>query len=554
VRGSDFGGGVIPGFETVGDGAFDVVVVGGGVTGACIAWESAQRGLHVALVERDDFGAGATANCLKIVHGGLRYLQHLDIRRMRESIAERSAWLRLAPHLVDPLPVLMPTRQGQFPPRWLLAGALAANEVVSFDRNRGMPAGRAIPRARVLSRAECAALLPEAEDRRLTGGVLFHDALMYSPERLTLEVVLAAERAGAVVLNHTEFTGIASSGGRVAAVRLHSRLDGRKAEIRTRWIINATGSSADAVALRMLGHEPRVAHRYSVALNLVTALPARPVAYTLAAGVADPDRVGAVGPRQLFVVPWRGQSLIGTAHLHYSGDPATFEAKDVHLDAFLAELASAAPPLALDPQQIRLIHWGLLPVADSASAHGSGVRLLKRHRVLDHTADGLAGALSVISVKFTTARALARDAVARIIGEGAADPGAARRREGLRLPGAVFESLDALRAELSARVGDVLDAEVVDHLVRSYGSRCTEVVDMASRIPGWSARVVPGAPVIFAQLIYGVQAELARTPEDVICRRTELGPRGVATEAAFAAARKALETVRLPQRQAEPSS
>jgi glycerol-3-phosphate dehydrogenase len=511
----------------------DVLVVGGGVTGACIAWEAARRGLTVALIEREDFGAGATANCLKIVHGGLRYLQHLDLRRMRESIAERSAWLRLAPHLVEPLPVLVPTWRGRFPARWLLAGALAANEAISADRNRGLTWDRAIPRARVLSRRESVELLPELDRPGLTGGVLFHDALMYSPERVTLEAVLAARAAGAVVLNHTEVMAAVTRDGRVCGARLRCRLSGQEIEVGTRWIVNAAGAAADAVAARLLGRTVGAVHRYSVALNFVTSQPARPVAFTVTGGAADPDRVLAAGARQLFVVPWRGQTMIGTAHLHFRGDPAEFELGEEHVQAFTSEVAAAVPPLALGTDQVRLVHRGLLPVTD---AHGSGaVRLLKRHQVIDHAADGLAGALSVVSVKFTTARVLAREAVARITGDPAtADP------TQLRLPGADFESLDSLRRDVASHSGAALDGEIVEHLVRSYGARAAGVIDAVPRIMDGAARVVAGAPVIRAQLLYGVTAELARTAEDLVWRRTEIGPRGLADSAAMAAAREAI--------------
>ena len=130
------------------DGEFDVLVVGAGITGACIALDAATRGLRTALVDRGDFGAGATANCLRLVHGGLRYLQHLDLRRSRESIIERSMWLRAAPHLVEPLAVVVPTMRGFLPHRWMLGAGLVINELLSVDRNSGIPEERRLPRAR----------------------------------------------------------------------------------------------------------------------------------------------------------------------------------------------------------------------------------------------------------------------------------------------------------------------------------------------------------------------------------------------------------------------
>jgi glycerol-3-phosphate dehydrogenase len=524
---------------TLAGSALDVLVVGGGILGACVALDAASRGLAVGLVERGDFGGGATANCLKIVHGGLRYLQHLDVRRMRESIEERSLWLRSAPHLVEPLPVVLPTYRGRFPPRWALAGALAVNEAVSAARNRGLEADRSIPRGRLLSPREVTARVPELASPGLTGGILFHDAILYSPERLTLEVVAAARTAGALTANHVEFEAPILGGGRVAGARLRDRLDGTALDVTARWIVNATGSAAPDVAARLVGRPLVPAVRYSVALNLVTRQPARATAFTLAAGSPDPDRVVRSGARQLFVVPWRGQSLIGTAHLPFSGDPARFELTDEQAETFVAEVASASPSLELDPHDIALVHRGLLPVASDPER--DAVRLLKRHRIIDHAADGAAGALSVISVKLTTARRVAAEVVARMTAEA---PGPSERVQPLRLPlpGRPPGSVTELDSAARARYGSVVPSDVLDHLVRTYGAGYEEVLEYRHSLAGWDDRVVPDAPVIHAQLMHGAARELARTAEDLLWRRTELGPRGLVTPAATERAERVIAT------------
>jgi glycerol-3-phosphate dehydrogenase len=521
----------------LGDEPLDVLVVGGGIVGACVALEAVGRSLRVALVEQGDFGGGTTANCLKIVHGGLRYLQHLDLRRVRESTEERAMWLRSAPHLVEPLPVVLPTYRGGFPPRWALAAALAVNDAASPGRNRGVPADRAIPRGRVLSRTDVLALAPELEAPALTGGILFHDAIMYSPERVTLEVVAAARAAGATALNHVALESATVTGGRVAGARLVDRVTGEARQVATRWLVNATGASAPAVAALLTGRPGRAEGRYSMALNLVTRQPARATAFAVAAGPPDPDRVFRAGPRQLFVVPWREQTLIGTAHLPYRGNPSRFEPGDEHVAAFLAELAGASPPIHLDPDQLALVHRGLLPVADGRG--GPAVRLLKRHRIVDHEDDGAAGAITIVSIKFTTARRAARDAIDRITRTPGAAAGTARPAR-LPLPGAPAGTMSALADEARCRHGDRLPADILDHLLRSYGSRYEAVLAYRESLSGWDERVVPGAPVIRAQLDHGVEAEMARTADDLLWRRTELGPRGLVTAAARAQAEAAL--------------
>jgi glycerol-3-phosphate dehydrogenase len=261
------------------------------------------------------------------------------------------------------------------------------------------------------------------------------------------------------------------------------------------------------------------------------------VASLFAGSAPDPDRVGRSGARQLFVVPWREQTLVGTAHLPWHGDAASFQLRDEHVAAFLAEVTTATPQLDVSADDIAVVQHGLLPVAESGPA-AAAVRLLKRHRILDHASDGVAGALTVVTVKYTTAPVVAADVVSRITG------GRVRRAlTAAAMPGAAFSSLDALRAAARERAPG-LPADVVEHLVRSYGARHADVLELGRRHDDWDRRVVPGLPVIRAQLLYGAAAEHARTPEDLLYRRTEIGARGRADAQAAAAAQRALDEVR----------
>lgn len=514
---------------------FDLLVVGAGITGACVALDAATRGLRTALVDRGDFGGGATANCLRIVHGGLRYLQHLDARRSRESIIERSVWLRSAPHLVEPLPVIIPTTRGRFPQPWMLGAALALDEALSWDRNEGVESERRIPRARVLSRAECLALVPALDRVDLSGGALFHDAIMYSPERLTLEVVQAAGIAGAVTANHVTFDGPIITNGRVTGARLRDVLTSEVVEIRARHLVNATGAASGEVARLIAGEQGSGQQQYSVALNLVTRVPADTRAYTVSGGAADPDRKLGAGGRQLLIVPWRGQQLIGTAHFPFRGDPTNAVLPDEHVEHFLEEIAAASPPVRITRDDVRLVQWGLLPVAGPETS--SRVRLLKRHRVIDHGPEGVAGALSVVSVKFTTARRLAAEIVNRLIG------GSRPRTAGpltMPLPGKPVHSPSSMLADARARYTRLLPDDVLEHLVRAYGSRYERVIALSKEVDGGDCRISPDAPVIFAQLVYGAREEQARTAADLLWRRCELGPRGLVTAEAEREAHRAL--------------
>src|SRR5688572_9478977 len=212
----------------------DLLVIGGGIQAACIAWDAALRGLRVALVERDDFGAATSANSLRIVHGGLRYLAHGDLARMRESIRERSALLRVAPGLVEPLPVLVPTGPAGVPGKAAFGAALALTHLLSLNRNHRLDPARRIAAGRILSRAECVRLCPVLDGDDITGGALWYDARMARPERLTLAFVASAADAGAQVANYAEAETFEVSGGTVRSVGVVDRLTGRRYAARAR--------------------------------------------------------------------------------------------------------------------------------------------------------------------------------------------------------------------------------------------------------------------------------------------------------------------------------
>jgi len=370
----------------------DVLVVGGGIHGAAAAWDAAQRGLATALVEAEDFGSGASWNSLKTIHGGLRYLQTLDLRRMRESIRERSILLRIAPEIVRPLPFVVPTYGHGAKGREALALGLRVNDLVSADRNRGLPPDRRIPAARTLSRSEILALFPGVPSRGLTGGGLWTDAQVTSSERLTIAFVRAAADAGAVVANHAEVTGLLSEGGRVVGARIRDRIGGGEIEARARVVLNAAGPGMDGILA--LARVPQRPMPLLSAYNLVLR---RPVVTTHALGAASRGRF-------LFVVPWSGGAMIGTDY----GPPGPRAATDAA--RFLDEAREAFPWAELRAKDVTLVHHGLVPGTGGAKG------LATRQLLVDHQgAHDVPGLVSVQGVKYTTARSVAEEAVDLVV-------------------------------------------------------------------------------------------------------------------------------------------
>lgn len=369
----------------------DLVVVGGGIYGVAAAWDAAQRGLATALVEAGDFGSSTSRNSLKTIHGGLRHLRRLDLRRTRESIRERSALLRIAPQVVRPLPFLVPT-YGHGLKGWEgLAAGLALSDLLGRDRNAGLVPGRQIPAGRMLSRGEALDLVPGLPERGLTGAAVWHDAQVTSSERLVVGFLRAASEAGAALDNYVEVTGLLRSRERVVGVRAEDRVAGGSLEVRAKLVLNATGPHMDRL-LERVGLQARGVPLLR-AMNLVLG---RPIVTTHAVAAWNEGRY-------LFLVPWEGRSLLGTGY----AAPDSPQGNDAA--AFLGQARRAYPWAGLETQDVGLVHRGLVP------GRGGAGGLWTRHLLLDHAAHGAPGLLSVQGAKYTVARAAAEQAVDLVV-------------------------------------------------------------------------------------------------------------------------------------------
>jgi glycerol-3-phosphate dehydrogenase len=365
----------------------DLLVIGGGIAGASAAWEAARRGLRVALVEAGDFGSGASWNSLKTIHGGLRHLQRLDLRGLRESARERSLFLRLAPEVVRPLSFVAPTDGRGLRGPTALRAAVWLSERLTAGRNRGLSPDHEIPPARLLSRQELHERVPGLVATGLSGGLMWTDAQVRSSERLLLGVLHAAAREGAVLANYVEVTGLRREGAAVTGGRAADRVGEGEVEIRARLTLNATGSALRGPLAQAGVASFRVPLLHG--MNLVLRRPA-PV----------PCAVGArSGRRYLFLVPWAGCTLLGTAYAPAEG-PAP------GADGFLDEARRAFPWADLHRRDLALVHRGTVPGQDGNAG------LWTRDRLVDHEhADRVSGLLSMVSTKYTTARRLAERAV-----------------------------------------------------------------------------------------------------------------------------------------------
>ncbi|MDX1520598.1 MAG: FAD-dependent oxidoreductase, partial [Anaerolineae bacterium] len=391
---------------------FDVVVVGGGIYGACVAWDGALRGLSVALVEKRDFGAATSANSLKTIHGGLRYLQDGNLKLMRTMINERKAWLRIAPHLVHPLACIMPTYRTSTKNRWALACALKLNDLVSFDRNWDLAPQKHLAGGRTISKAACLAEVPGLASSEITGGALWSDARMYNSERLLISILHSAVAQGAAIANYVEAKRLLRNDERVHGVIAQDLLSGETFPIRGRVVINCTGPWTDTMLGPLKGSSPSRKFHLSTALNLVTRQiwPEQAVGFLSRPTSQNGDR-SQPHSRMLFAAPWRQYSLFGTFHARFNGHPDEFSVSARQIQGYLDEINQAVPGAELTLDDVYHIHRGFLPAVSNQRA-GEPVKLVRQGRVYNHEKeDKIGGLITVVGVKYTTARYVAQQAV-----------------------------------------------------------------------------------------------------------------------------------------------
>ena len=395
------------------DTPFDLLVVGAGIFGACAAWDASLRGLSVAVVDQDDFGAATSANSLRIVHGGLRYLARGDLRRMRESIRERSTLLRIAPGLVQPLEVLVPTYGHGAQGREAYSAALALNDVMAYRRNRGLDHSVQIPGARLVSRAECLSLFPWFSRERLTGGAVWHDAQLRHPERLTLSFLQSASRLGAQPVNYLRVDRVLTSSGTVRGARVTDRLTGTQFDVRARAVLVAAGPWTERLVKTAVSaaapEETPLGHTHALAMNVVVNRQLASVAVGVRARSGSQEDPVCGGRRFLFCKPHGAGTALGTWYAPSSvGDDSS---RGYGVKALVKEFNDACPTLDLTSQDVADCQWGWLPLKRGQEA-GRPDALAERSRITDHGAVlGVRHLISVEGVKFTTARRVVERAI-----------------------------------------------------------------------------------------------------------------------------------------------
>ncbi|HEX3944424.1 MAG TPA: glycerol-3-phosphate dehydrogenase/oxidase [Rhizomicrobium sp.] len=475
---------------------FDLLVIGGGITGACIARDAAMRGLSVALIEKNDFAHATSAHNSKLIHGGLRYLRNLELQLVRESLRERRIWQRIAPHLVHPLPFFIPLYSAGWRGRAALTAGLSLYDMLSFDRGWLDEPAQRLPGHRWLDAKSALTHEPSLNGDQFEGAFEYHDAQMYSPERLTLECVLDAEAHGAVPANHLSAENLLLRGGQVEGARATDNIDGAWLEIRAQTTVIAVGPWADVFLAKALGKP--VSHRLmrSKGIHLIVQEMTRTHALTIAANGGH-----------FFVLPWRGHSLLGTTDTAFTGSPDLVGVRESDIATFLKLINGHLQSARLTRADVQHFYAGLRPLVDDG--RGSTYNASRRAELIDHGRDdGVHNLFSAIGGKWTTSRDLAEKVVDTVVVKLGKSAGLCTSAIA-RLPGAPAASL-ALPSE---------------HIARMYGIRARLVLRLAEANPRLR-QILSRSGDIAAQVAFAMREEMALTLEDVIMRRTGIGQLG----------------------------
>src|SRR5881296_186008 len=479
----------------------DLLVIGGGITGAGVARDAALRGIRTALVDKGDFGGGTSSHSSRLIHGGLRYLEQRAFRLVFEASRERRVLLTIAPHLVRPLAFLFPAYRGARVPAWQLRAGLWLYDLLAAFRN--VRAHRWLGRKAVL-RVEAG-----LRERDLLGAGLYYDA-QTDDARLVIATIRSAAQAGALVANYAEASSLLKPDGRVRGATVRDALTGATSTVRALLVVNATGPWLDRVRRF---DDPQAEPLLRLTKGTHVVVPRQRIGNAHAVTLTSP-----IDGRVMFILPWGEQCYIGTTDTDEDVSPDDVRATAADVTYLLRSANACFPQARLAPTDVVATWTGLRPLlAPSRDLSASAVS--REHRVVESPT----GLISIAGGKLTTYRVMGRDVAARVAARLHALDGRPRASDPptdrLPLPGGETADLEVLVEAAKARGALESGAR---HLVRSYGSESAAVLNLVDRDRGLGRPIVAGRPEIWAEVVHAVEREMAMRLVDVLVRRLHL--------------------------------
>jgi glycerol-3-phosphate dehydrogenase len=492
------------------DAVFDVIVVGGGITGAAVAYDAAGRGFSVALLEKDDYGWATSAATSKLIHGGLRYLQNLEFGLVRESLRERLILENIAPNLVHPIQFLVPGYGDIKRNKWILRAGLTIYDILSYDRGMTWDKSKRIPHHAWISKEKIMDMEPEIRTKGMTGGTIYYDCQSIYPERLTLAFIKSAVKHGAKTANYAKVTGfLRADNTKVQGVLVEDGLTGKTLEVRGSLVINCGGPWADIILnLADESGESKYKIKRSEGIHIITKK-----FKTRHAVVMWTPR-----GRHFFTIPWRGYQLTGTTDKEYVGSPDGYKVSKKSIEGLIQDTNDSIGDGNLRYEDVKFAFGGLRPLVDTQTE--GTYESSRKYEIHDNASGGFDGLITVEGGKYTTSRHLAEsvmEMVEKKLNRRPVNP----VTENQFLYGCDIKNMKAFMGGLQKSCKDFAP-ETIEYVGKNYGTESRAVFDLARQEKNL-AEIISEDGQILASVAYAVQNESAKTLNDILFRRTGAG-------------------------------
>ena len=477
---------------------YDILIIGGGIYGAALLWRAAVAGLSAALIEQNDFASGTSANSQKIIHGGLRYLQNLDFLRIRQSVSERKRLMWLAPHLVSPLPCIMPLYGFKLKGKESLSCAIKLYNLISADRNSLPDISKHIPNGKILNKKKIIDLLPGIERKNLRGGVLWYDAFCSNTERLIISFIKSAVNLGCTAANYIKAEKLLIENNYVKGVQVFDKLSQNHFQIKSDKVVACTGS--EFFDFNETLNIPK--QNYVAGINLVVK---RIFQHDYAAGIENRGN-----NRLYFVVPWKDKTIIGT-DWYPASQPENFVFRKIHVRKLLDNFNETYPGANLTYDDVEFVHKGFVPAADNIENLNS---TLSHYKIINGAKSGKNGFFKLVGVKYTTAVNVADSFLKAVI------PGFKKTsvKSKPKLQGGEIDDLEEFKNNIYKKYQASYSNQELDNIIGNYGSEIDKVLDQKNIETNNKYHKLLETRVLFA-----IEDEMAVHLDDVVLRRTDMG-------------------------------
>jgi glycerol-3-phosphate dehydrogenase len=493
------------------NGHFDLIIIGGGITGAALAYEAGTRGLKVALFEKNDFGAATSSATSKLIHGGLRYLKNLELGLVRESLRERRILSNIAPNFVYPIPFMMPSYRKFKRRKWLMLTAMVMYDMLSYDKGNTSDPTKSLPHFKSCSRSRTLKMEPCVMPQGMTGSTVYYDCQNIFPERLTLAFLKSAEAFGASLSNYARVVSFIRKNDRVEGVRVVDVMTGKEGHFTAPVIVNCAGPWADSVIKSASSENTKHNIRRSEGIHIVT----RKICVNHAVTMMTKQS------RHIMVMPWRGYSLIGTTDKEYFGNPDDYKVSKKTILGLLEEVNENFRGADLKYEDVLFYYGGLRPLADNDTENS--YESSRKYEIFDNADEGLDGLFTVEGGKYTTSRQLAVDVMKKL-----QKNFSTKFQEEISynrpLYGCDINNMEVFLDKLKIDYPDFSMA-TVEYLGKNYGTECHDVLHLA-RKNAKLAEVLNEDGELLAEVVYALENELALSLADILFRRTGIGTLG----------------------------